>query len=142
MLNNEEINTEEQVVIQENQNEEQLPNQLTDEELRIIEEKVLQLETMFKVKVHPVVFIHPETKVRKIGYVQEPNYATKVAMMDKSMTVGPYAAGDDLRQMCLLRDHSDPMFYADVSAADEYKMGCAQVCMDLVSMFRNQFKKK
>lgn len=119
-----------------------LPGTLTDEERAAIDEKVAKLEEQLQVKVHPVVFIHPTTMERKIGYVQEPNYATKVAMMDKCMMIGPMAAGEDLREFCLIKDASDPMLYANVQAADEYKLGVADFCMGLVSLFKDQFKKK
>lgn len=102
---------------------------------RLAKEKVVS-------KVHPVVQIDPVSLERKVCYISEPNYATKLAVMDKASTVGPYRAADELREACLIKEASDAITYSESPESDRYKLGVTEYCMGIVNRLQNQFKKK
>ena len=93
-------------------------------------------------KVHPIVQIDPETFERKVCYLSEPNYVTKLAVMDKALTVGPYVAGEELRQACVIKEASNPITYGDSPECDRYKLGVVDYAILMVKRLQNQFKKK
>lgn len=93
-------------------------------------------------KVHPVVQIDPETLERKVCYLSEPNYSTKLNVMDKALTVGPYMAGEELRQACVIKEASDAITYGDSPECDRYKLGVVDYAILMVKRLQNQFKKK
>lgn len=93
-------------------------------------------------KVHPVVFIDAESKERTVCYLKEPNYATKIRVMDKTTTIGLFSAADELREACTIKEHSSPITYGDGPECDKYKMGVTDYCLTIVNRMRNQFKKK
>jgi hypothetical protein len=93
-------------------------------------------------KVHPVVLITPDTLERTVCYIKEPNYPTKIAVMDKAASVGPYRAADELREACLIKEASDAITYSESPESDRYKLGVTEYCLGIVSRLQNQFKKK
>lgn len=93
-------------------------------------------------KVHPVVQIDPETLNRHVCYLREPNYSTKIRVMDKATTLGVYTAADELRMGCLIKDASDPITYGESPECDRYKMGVTDYALTMVTRLQNQFKKK
>lgn len=122
---------------------EQLTPQLSEAEIKEYEEKADALAKEHNVSmVHPIVQIDPETLQRHACYLKEPNYATKVAVMDKSLTVGPYQAGEELRSACVIKEASDPITYSDAPESDRYKLGVVDYCIMMVRRLQNQFKKK
>lgn len=121
----------------------QITAELTDAENQFYKEQSDLLATREGVsKVHPVVQIDPETLDRKVCYLREPNYATKITVMDKAITIGVYKAADELREACLIKDASDAITYSDHSDSDRYKMGVTDYCMGMITRLQNQFKKK
>jgi hypothetical protein len=117
--------------------------ELSEEEVAEYEAKAVALAKKEMVsKVHPVVQIDPETLGRHVCYLKEPNYSTKIRVMDKATTLGPYTAADELREACLLKEVSDPITYSDSPESDRYKMGVTDYCIAMVSRLQNQFKKK
>lgn len=120
-----------------------LTAELSDDELKIYSDKADLLAVSKNVsKVHPVVQIDPDTLERKVCYLSEPNYVTKLTVMDKALTVGPYIAGEELRQACVIKEESDAITYGDSPECDRYKLGVVDYCILMVRRLQNQFKKK
>ena len=93
-------------------------------------------------KVHVVVQIEPETLVRKVCYLTEPNYQTKISVMDKAVTIGVYRAAEELREISVIKESSDAITFGESSECDRYKLGVVDYCMGMVTRLQNQFKKK
>lgn len=120
-----------------------LTPELTDEEIKAYSDKADLLAVGKNVsKVHTVVQIDPDTLERKVCYLSEPNYVTKLTVMDKALTVGPYIAGEELRQACVIKEESDAITYGDSPECDRYKLGVVDYCILMVKRLQNQFKKK
>lgn len=120
-----------------------LTAELTEEELKQYEERAAELAKQYSVsKVHPVVQINPETLERTVCYLKEPNYMTKLVIMDKAVSLGIFAAGEELRSSCIIKEASDPITYGDGPLSDEYKMGVVDYCITMNKRLTNQFKKK
>ena len=93
-------------------------------------------------KVHVVVQMDPETLERKVCYLSEPNYQTKIAVMDKAVTIGVYRAAEELRELSVIKESSDAITYSDSPESDPYKLGVVDYCLGMISRLQNQFKKK
>jgi len=93
-------------------------------------------------KVHPVVFINPTTFERSVCYLSEPNFQTKLAIMDKALMLGVYQAGEELMRACVVKDYSDSITYSEHPVSDEYRMGVIDYCLQMINRYQNQFKKK
>lgn len=116
---------------------------LSDEEIAEYNDKAEALAKGHNVsKVHPVVQIEPETLDRHVCYLKEPNYLTKIRVMDKATTVGVYTAADELREACLIREASDSITYGEAPECDRFKMGVTDYALTMVTRLQNQFKKK
>lgn len=117
--------------------------ELSDEEIAAYQAKAEALAKEKNVsKVHPVVQIDPETYERKVCYLSEPNYLTKIRVMDKATTLGIYTAADELREACLIREASDAITYGESPECDRYKLGITDYALTIVTRLQNQFKKK
>lgn len=117
--------------------------ELSEEEIAEYEAKAVALAKKEIVsKVHPVVQIDPETLGRHVCYLKEPNYSTKIRVMDKATTLGIYTAADELREACIIKEASDPITYGDSPECDRYKMGATDYAITMVTRLQNQFKKK
>lgn len=77
-----------------------------------------------------------------VGYIKDPSYIQKLAAMDKVATVGPFMAGEELRQILTIQEHSDSRTYAASSECDKYRLGMASRCLEIVEIAANEFKKK
>lgn len=118
-------------------------SKLSDEETAAYQAKADHLAEEKKVsKVHVVVQIDPETLDRKVCFLTEPNYPTKIRVMDKAVTLGAYTAADELRESCQIKEASDPITYGESPECDRYKMGVTDYCLTMVNRLQNQFKKK
>lgn len=112
---------------------------LSPEELANYEAKANEIAKERGVpKVHPVVFIHPETKKRIVAYLRQPTFAEKLHAMDTALTAGVFMSGNNLMELLLIREHSD----ASIENDDDAKMGLVDYCTGLVSRYQNQFGKK
>jgi len=121
----------------------ELTAELTEQEIQEYQEKADALAREKNVsKVHPIVQIDPDTLERKVCYLSEPNYVTKLTVMDKALTVGPYIAGEELRQACIIKEASDAITYGDSPECDRYKLGVVDYAILMVRRLQNQFKKK
>jgi hypothetical protein len=122
---------------------EKLPEELTTDEIKSYDEKAEALAKSLGVsKVHAVVQINPDTLQRSVCFLKEPNYITKIRVMDKAASIGIYSAAEELREMSVIRDHSDPITYSDHPESDKYKMGVVDYCLGMVNRLQNHFKKK
>jgi hypothetical protein len=117
---------------------------LSDEQRAEMEEKAKVLATQLSVpKVHPLAFYNPETKTFVECYLKEPNYMTKLVILDKVMSHGIHIASEDLRQACVLTDHSDPLTYSDAPQSDPFKLGVLDyIAKSMIDTYVDQFKKK
>lgn len=123
--------------------EKKLTSALTDEEIAKYDVRAAELAKAKSIsKVHPVVQIDPDTLERKVCYLSEPNYLTKIRVMDKATTIGIYTAADELREACLIKEASDPITYGDAPECDRYKLGVTDYALTMVTRLQNQFKKK
>lgn len=97
---------------------------------------------LFVSNVHVVVQINPDTLERKVCYLKEPNYLTKIRVMDKAVTLGIYTAAEELRELSVIREASDAITYSESPESDAYKLGCVDYCLGMIKRLQNQFKKK
>ncbi len=117
--------------------------QLTDEEIKFYAEKAEELAKQHNVsKVHPVVQFERVTFARKVCYLKEPNYLTKIRVMDKATSLGVYTAAEELRELSVIKEESDPITYSESFESDDYKLGIVDYCLSMVQRLQNQFKKK
>lgn len=124
-------------------NKVELTVQLSEQESAAYVKRAAELAEQHKcAKVHPVVFIHPQTKVRSVAYLMEPNFQTKLAIMDKSLMLGVYQAGEELMRLSIIKEASDECMYNEHPQYDDYRMGVVDFCLTMVGRFQNQLKKK
>lgn len=117
---------------------------LNDEEIAMYDNAAKGIAAKRSIhKVHPVVLMDPDDKWKRyVAYVSEPNYSTKISILNKSSQLGPWPAADEMREACILKEDSDPITYGESPECDRYKLGVTEYCMGIVSRFQNQFKKK
>jgi hypothetical protein len=116
--------------------------ELTSEEIQAFSDVSEELSKKYHSPVHPVVFIEPDTFERTVAYLKEPDYIVKIRIMDKAATVGMYSANDELREMCMLREESNPITYGEGRESDKYKLGLTDYCIKFMKRAHNQFDKK
>lgn len=122
---------------------EKLPGELTDEEFKFYNDECARLAIKHGVsKVHSVVSFDKETNKRRVCYLKEPNYDTKILIMDKAMTIGVYSAANSLRIACVLKEESDPITYGDSPECDSYKLAATDESLLMTNRVIDQFKKK
>lgn len=122
---------------------EKLTAELTDAEIKHYDEAAKAIATSKNIsKVHVVVQIDPDTLERKACFLSEPNYQTKISVMDKAANIGSYRAAEELREISVIKDSSDAITYSDSPESDVYKLGVVDYCLGMVSRLQNQFKKK
>jgi hypothetical protein len=92
-------------------------------------------------KVHVCVQLDEEGN-EVISYVKEPDYMSKLALMDKAGQIGMHMAGEELRALFQLKEESDRRTYSDKWEDEKYKLGVAQFCLSIIEIALNQFKKK
>lgn len=116
---------------------------LTAKEIAVYDEKAHQLQKELNVsKVHVVVQVDPDTFERAVCYLKEPNYLTKIRVMDKATSLGVYTAAEELRELSVIKEHSDNITYSEHHQSDKYKMGVVDYCLGMINRLQNQFKKK
>jgi hypothetical protein len=103
-------------------------------------EKALELSEQLGVKVHPIVFKDKVTGEDIIGYLKEPNRAVKMAVLDKSV-MGGFSAAQEMLEIILIKEHSNPRIYSDRPEDDEYNIGAVMAAFELVKFSVNSAKK-
>ncbi len=124
---------------------EALGPELTDDELKDYQARANELSKTHNEgrEVHPVVQIDKDRNfARFVCFLKEPNYTTKLRLMDKAATSGVYSAGDELRELCTIKEASDAITYSDAPESDRFKLGVVDFAIGMVNRLTNQFKKK
>lgn len=117
--------------------------ELSEDENKAYDDKAAHLAKELNVsKVHVVVQIDKETFERTVCYLKEPNYPTKINVLNKASQLGAWAAGDELREASVIKESSDARTYGESAECDAYKLGITEYCMGMVTRMTNQFKKK
>lgn len=93
-------------------------------------------------KVHVYVGVDPITNENVVGFMKEPSYIQKVLAMDKIATTGMFMAGDELREVLTLKEESDPRTYGESSDCDKFRLAMATICVTMIEVVQNTFKKK
>ena len=122
-----------------------LTAELTAEETAAYDKRAAELATSHNDgrKVHPIVQIDSTNNfARSVCYLKEPNYVTKVRIMDKASTSGVYSAAEELREICVIKEESDPITYSEAPESDRFKLGVLDYAIGMISRLQNQFKKK
>jgi hypothetical protein len=119
---------------------------ITEDEKQIYEQKAIELAAKYKVaKVHVCVLIKSDSEdfERLVAYVREPDYMSKLALMDKASTLGIRMAAEELRMMfqCTGQDESHPYTCSDLAEFERYKLGVAEFCIGIVQISVDQLKK-
>lgn len=115
---------------------------LSEEEIQNYDQLAHELAEKYNVsKVHPVVMVDTETNERIVCFLKEPNYLSKLRIMDKASQLGAFSAGDELRELITLKDESDPRTYGSGTECDKYKLGVTNYCIAMIELSMNQFKK-
>jgi hypothetical protein len=73
--------------------------------------------------------------------VKEPSRAVKIAVMDKSL-VGMYSASEQMLEVILIKEESDPRISSERSEDDKYYLGAVMEAYNLVKVAINQADKK
>jgi hypothetical protein len=116
---------------------------LSETEIAEYEAKAVELATKHNcAKVYVYIGIKPETYERIVSYIKEPNYITKLALMDKASQNGVNMAAEELRMICQIREESHPLTYGEEYECDPYKLGVVQVCINTIGMVIDAYKKK
>jgi len=120
-----------------------LPAELTEKEYLDAEEICIDLAKKYSTpKVHIYIGIIEETNERVVGYLKDPTYIQKVVAMDKINSVGMFMAAEELREALTLKDESDERTYSTSPSCDGFRLGMAGVCMTMIDVIKNSFKKK
>jgi hypothetical protein len=116
---------------------------LSAEQLEVYNIKSSEIAKQLGVtKVHPIVFLN-EDDSHVVAYLKEPTFMMKLIAKDKAMTHGVNISANELREYCLIKEHSDALTYSDTEESDGYKLGiCDYIISNMVTSFVNQFKKK
>lgn len=105
-----------------------------------IELKRKQLEESHKVIIHSEVFETPEFG-QVIGFIKEPNRVLKMQCIDMYMTGRFTTAADNLLQICLIKEESDPKILSEAPEHDPIYLGFLMKANELVKYYVNAQKK-
>lgn len=120
-----------------------LSDTLTDEEKLQLDEAAAEICKAVKAsKIHVYVAIKEDTKERIVAFIREPSFMQKIAVMDKISTAGSFIAGNDLRETCLLKEHSHALTYGTENECEQYKLGVNGFCLSIIEVAKNEYKKK
>ena len=124
--------------------EEKLPFELTESEKKIYADKCADLEKELNVpRVHCCVQLKQDGgHERIVSYISEPNYVTKIALMDKASAIGSMMAAEELRMLYQIKEHSHFLTFGETADCDFYKLGVTRFCQDIIIYATNQYKKK
>lgn len=127
-------------------NKEPLSPELSQEELQQFQEKCDELAKQHNVgQVHCCVQIRREdgSNERIVSYIKEPNYMTKLALMDKAAQLNAVMmASEELRLLCQIKEESHPLTYSENWQADKYKLGVTKFCAEIIELAQNEYTKK
>ena len=107
-----------------------------DEKQIEIEERAVKLSEELKVKVHPMLFVEGDEFI--IGFLKEPDRATKTMYLDKVQMSGIGSASSAVCEFLIVKEHSDERILKD----DKHFFGACGVVNQVIQASVNQFKKK
>jgi hypothetical protein len=107
-----------------------------------IQERAEDLAKSHGVKVTPVVFEEPETGEQIIGYLKEPSRLAKTRILDKAMGGMMVSAAQELLELTIITEASDPRIMSELPENDKYNLGAAMEAQNLIKYAINTFKKK
>jgi len=121
-------------------------SKLTEDEIKLYEEKAKELETKHNVpKVHVCVLIDSESGnfERYPAYIKEPDFMNKLVLMDKAGMLGTYVAAEELRELfqCKGEDESHPYTFSDLSEFERFKLGVVKFCIGIIKISQDKLKK-
>lgn len=121
---------------------EPLQAELLPEEIDFLEKNCIAYAEKYEcAKVHLYVGLGEDNE-RIVGYLKEPSYLQKIMAMDKIATVAPFIAAEEMRDLLTLKEESDPRTYSTANNCDKYRLGMASVCLGIIEVGANAFKKK
>ena len=121
---------------------EPLQAELLPEEIEFLEQNCIDFAKKHEVaKVHLYVGLGVDNE-RVVGYIKEPSYLQKIMAMDKIATVAPFIAAEEMRDLLTLKEESDPRTYSTANDCDKYRLGMTSVCLGIIEVGVNAFKKK
>jgi len=113
--------------------------------IKEVDAKVAELTEKFKCKITPIVYRSPETKkIIAVGYLKEPSLQAEMAYMDK-VTRFPFSAGEDILDLCIIKEESDARLYTPTNENKEFYKGAVHEVNQSITMYANgyeSFKKK
>lgn len=108
-----------------------------------IEAKAKQLSEQLGVKVTPMEFYTDEAKTDQIvGFLKDPPRLAKIRALDSATITGAYSSGEQLLEVCLIPEASDPRISSQLPEYDAVYIGACYAASELVQLLRDQFKKK
>lgn len=107
-----------------------------------IQQKADELSQRLGVKVHPLVFVTDDTEEQVVGYMKEPTRVVKMRAYDKAISGSQSFAGEELLEVCLVKDESDKRILSEDPANDALHLGACFSALSLVRVLQNQINKK
>lgn len=121
---------------------EELPPELSEEEVAFYHAQELAFAEKYKTDiVRACVMISKDDLSRVVCYLKDPEWLTKIKIMDMATQQGMYTAADYLRRLCTIESESDPRTFNPIKKDEKYKMGAVDYCLQLVERVINQLKK-
>lgn len=107
-----------------------------------VKKKAEDLSEKFGVKVHAMTFRGVDENDLVVGFVKEPPFLVKARAMDKTYGGMGFTAGIEIMEACLIKDETDPRILSILPVNDNFKMGAAKFCGDLVKLALDLTEKK
>lgn len=124
--------------------EEKLPIELTADEVKQYESKCEELQKKYECpKIHVCVQYKPDgLNTRVVSYLREPSFDQQLALMSKLREDNSYEIANEMRELFLLKDESDPLTYGNSYECNPYKLGVVEKFISIFTIIRDKFKKK
>lgn len=120
-----------------------LTDLLTEDEIKGFDERCEALAKEHNVpKVHACVIVTPGTLERHVCFIKEPNFTTKLNVLNKMSTLGIHPGANELREACMIKSASSPLTYGESPECDPYKIGVINFCMGIINAYQNVLDKK
>lgn len=114
-----------------------MADKLTTEQ---IQEQAKQLGEANGLEIKPIAFETSDGQ-QIVGYIKEPDLIQTMQAIDAIMQ-SPTSAGESLLQNCLIREVSDERILSVKNEHKKIHIGAVMACLDLVSFYQDQLKKK
>ncbi len=95
--------------------------------------KAVELTKKLGVKVHFMSFItDPQASDFVVGFVKEPSRLVKARAIDRVKQGNPSLAYQELLEIVLIKEESDPRITSEASENDKYNLGACEFCGGLL----------